>query len=344
MSYYADSGYSTLSRFEALQTPEQFKFYFHDDVFTAYDWTREPIESLQTIYRNRAQQIRDEYDHVILACSGGRDSTQVLESFFYNNIKIDEVLVVGATSQDPMLGSDKNHNGDLYHNILPLLARMNITPRFIDYSKLFDKPEQFTLVKQYGPDFFKEVNNCYYSPHNLFWYDLKRFIGASNDKRTAVVFGQDKPYFEYDAKTDRCYTEFNDISSSDYGGFSEDHNFKRVRFYTAQDTAQLISKQVHLVRRFFREQVGRTLSLERFNKNKWDIIVGLIYHPKQPLVHNSWKSKTGLISLRDTFILDHPESEIYKFMAETIKRIRRDLPPSKIAIPRFTTKRYYLEA
>ena len=47
------------------------RFYFHDHLFKKFDWTVEPDVSLQNLYKLRAQQIRDEYDYVILSFSGG---------------------------------------------------------------------------------------------------------------------------------------------------------------------------------------------------------------------------------------------------------------------------------
>ena len=48
---------------------------------------------LSLLYRERAQQLRDQYDYLIIAFSGGADSDTVLKTFLENNIKIDEVWV-----------------------------------------------------------------------------------------------------------------------------------------------------------------------------------------------------------------------------------------------------------
>ena len=88
-------------------------FYFYDEEFSKINWFIEPKDSLQTLYRKRAEQIRQDYEYVILAYSGGHDSTQVLETFYYNNIHINEILMVGAFSQDSYTGSDENHNAEI---------------------------------------------------------------------------------------------------------------------------------------------------------------------------------------------------------------------------------------
>ena len=64
---------------------------FNEAVFSSYNFTVEPTDSLQELYRQRAQQLRDHYDYIILMYSGGADSTNVLNSFIKNDILIDEV-------------------------------------------------------------------------------------------------------------------------------------------------------------------------------------------------------------------------------------------------------------
>ena len=64
---------------------------FNEAVYSSMDWTQEPVETLAELYRQRAQQLRDEYDHLVLWYSGGADSDNVLNSFIDNDIKLDEV-------------------------------------------------------------------------------------------------------------------------------------------------------------------------------------------------------------------------------------------------------------
>lgn len=47
--------------------------------------------SLNDLYRMRAQQLREQYDYLILAFSGGADSDNILQTFVDNNICLDEV-------------------------------------------------------------------------------------------------------------------------------------------------------------------------------------------------------------------------------------------------------------
>lgn len=61
--------------------------------FDDVNWT-EPTETFKELCKQRAQQIRDSYDYIILSFSGGSDSTTVLNTFLENNIYIDEILIL----------------------------------------------------------------------------------------------------------------------------------------------------------------------------------------------------------------------------------------------------------
>jgi hypothetical protein len=65
---------------------------FNDDAYSKVDWKVSSGLPLTEWYRQRALQLRAKYDYLILAFSGGGDSTNVLDSFVLNNIHIDEVV------------------------------------------------------------------------------------------------------------------------------------------------------------------------------------------------------------------------------------------------------------
>ena len=69
--YYMVGNFVTTSKFEALKKAHDkkindVKFHFHDDLFSQQDWTIEPPESLEELYRQRAEQLRNQYDYLIL--------------------------------------------------------------------------------------------------------------------------------------------------------------------------------------------------------------------------------------------------------------------------------------
>ena len=75
----------------ATQTNQDVSWNFNDETYSKIDWSIRPTESLAELYRQRAQQIRDEYDYVVLSFSGGADSHNILQTFLKNNIRLDEI-------------------------------------------------------------------------------------------------------------------------------------------------------------------------------------------------------------------------------------------------------------
>ena len=49
--------------------------------------------SVEAMYRQRALQLRESYDYLILNYSGGADSHNILATFLKNNIKLDHIFV-----------------------------------------------------------------------------------------------------------------------------------------------------------------------------------------------------------------------------------------------------------
>lgn len=73
--------------------PKDIKWVFNDDVYGKLDWKTPSSVPLTEWYRRRAQQLREKYNYLVLAFSGGGDSSNVLDSFVLNNIHLDEVVV-----------------------------------------------------------------------------------------------------------------------------------------------------------------------------------------------------------------------------------------------------------
>ena len=67
-------------------------YHYYDSVFQTVKWNNESTESLEQLYKKRAKQLRQKYNHLALLFSGGADSTNVLDSFLDNNISLDEII------------------------------------------------------------------------------------------------------------------------------------------------------------------------------------------------------------------------------------------------------------
>lgn len=325
------------TQLDAVASSKHCWFYFFDKEMASVPWKIEPSQTLDQLYKARAEYIRDTYKYVILCYSGGHDSTNILETFYYNNIHIDEILVVGALSQDSFKGSDENHNGELYKNVFPTLDKLNLPNTkitVVDYTTWFNDPNNFTTIQQYGNEWTKQIGG-FRSVHTLFWRDLKKFIGHSNSKETAYIMGTDKVNLVYESDQP-SFVRFNDLSFLDYGSNYEDENFKRVNFYSdAHPTATDITrKQAHIVNKF------KKLNLE--TGRPWaDVLNKLLYDLRHPLVYMSPKSIYTSISARDMFMLNAKNSEMYSMFAEGINTITKY--GSAKEKYHFWTRPYYIE-
>lgn len=327
MFYYNETTKNIFrTRFDAVVDSEPCLFYFFDKEFSQVNWQQNPTKSLSTLYLERAQHIRQDYEYVILAYSGGHDSSQVLETFYYNNIHIDEILLVGAFSQDSSSDSDENHNKEIYLQALPTLNKFhlpNTKVTQVDYTTYFNDINNFKLIEQYGSDWTKHIGS-YYSVHNLFWNNLKRFVGETNDKKTAVVFGGEKPNFQIHSVLGFAYTQFDDNSITSYGNFQKNENFNRINFFTSLETTELMRKQLHLILKFYIEKVviDKSITHEFFLKYYTEIIHKIIYNLKCPITYKSRKSSNNVLSLRDQYIVKDKNTPIYKIYQDGIKHMK----------------------
>ena len=233
------------------------KWNFNDDVFSAYDWSQEPVHSLVELYRQRAQQIRDSYDYVILWYSGGADSDNILHAFIDNNIALDEAACVVNIEAD----SNKNGylNGEIYNIAVHKIQAAQKTQPWLKHT-IID-------ICQATIDFYQSTRNHFDWVHRVSQY-INPNYGARSiivktqpdwmnritaGQRVAFIWGVDKPKIVDLGKTwmlifrdvldAACVTE-QQVNPTE-GQFDE-------IFYWTPDLPELIIKQAHVLKRFMK--------------------------------------------------------------------------------------------
>ena len=315
--YYFDDGSRFSSKIEALQyslkSQKNFRLYYFDEVFSSIDWSIEPSGNLQYHYKQQAQRIRDEYDYVVLCYSGGADSTNILETYVYNNIKLDKIVVVGALNEDSAKGDDKNHNGELYHNVFPYIKDLGLEhiTQICDYTTLFDKPENFS-VYEYGENWV-DIIGTRLSPHNWFWRDIHKHVVPSEwlGKRIAIIFGKDKP--KLTRHNDKFAFRFIDSVINNYGNIKTIDNCDRINFYWDPSYPLIIIKQMHILKAYFN-------SFKDINDTD-----KIVYNLKRPLVFKSPKSPFSYLSIRDNFLMNKKNSSIYQFYFNGMRYLNKKI-------------------
>lgn len=101
-------------------TKQPVKFVFNDQIYGGLDWSI-PIDTpLTDLYKNRAVQIRNAYDYIMVYFSGGIDSVTVLRSFIDNNIFVDEIVLLFPVGYHCDVNSSRvkyeNHFGEIEHS------------------------------------------------------------------------------------------------------------------------------------------------------------------------------------------------------------------------------------
>lgn len=351
MYYYATNTNIIFdNRYEAIKyytsTNNLVSFYFKDDQFSKVNWKIEPSESLEQLYKERAQFIRDNYEYVVLCFSGGIDSTNMLESFYYNGIHIDEIVSVGSFSQDKTKEIDINHNKEIYDNVIPLLNSFNLPntkKTLIDYTDYFRDLNNFSLYTKYGADYYKYIG-VYPSVTYLFWYDIGKFINPKG--KTAILLAAEKPYVRYDSELNSYFTHFDDASTFNYCDY-EFNNVFRINFYTDPLAEKLLRKQVHIIKNYYIaqnnfEKIEKELKIPKlYRKDYLSTITDLIYNVKNPLKYVAGKSSNQFLSCRDTYLTDNKNSDVYKLYISMLEKLKLDVDIKRLKYT-FATNRYYI--
>jgi hypothetical protein len=318
--FYTEDGTKFYSKLEAIEyskkNNQKLSFYFYDDVYSKVDWKKELKEDLSYYYKQQALRLREKYDYLILAYSGGYDSTNILETFVYNNIKLDKIIVVGAFSKDSEWGVDENHNGEIYHNAIPYLEQlglMNIT-EVIDYTKYL-KDEAFKELSVYklGPKWVYEIGS-FFSVHNFFWRDAEKIITPKewSEKKVGFILGLDKPQINQISEIeDKSIFSFTDAPVILYGNSRGYQNTERVRFYWDPEYTDLLIKQIQHLK-----------SNSCFGPNQ-KTSASFLYDLKNPLKFNSPKTGNVFWSLRDTYLSNEKNTELFQFYKNGLEELDR---------------------
>lgn len=325
--YYTKDKEVFYNRYDAIKSGKPVTFFFHEDVFSKVDWKKEPAAPLQQLYRERAEQIRRDYEYIILMYSGGIDSSNVLETFIKNDIPLDEIAMVGAFSQDTALCD--NNNSEIYKSALPILKEINPTNtkiRMADYTYNFNDPNKYSLLKKYGSDWVKHIGSYYSPQHICFWNDIRHHLDHGTSKKTAIIIANEKPFMYY--QNNVMYIYFIDSSFTSYANWQKEDNYERVNFYTSTESIDLMKKQYHSILNKFINLCffDKKISPETFMNNYISIAKKIIYNLDYPIKYSNGKSMSHVLSKRDEFLLNKKDSNIFRLFMDGIKK----LPPNHI--------------
>ena len=247
------------------------KFYYNDIAFSKLDWTVEPNIDISTLYKLRAQQLRDAYKYIIVSFSGGSDSTQVLHSFLKNDIFIDEIQIstmnkMASRLDKEMMIRDKDLSFFMEHEyaVLPMLRYAkekspNTKITIIDssdflYDQLtknkFDAMGNNPKTKHPFPRLTSAVGPTY------LWWNMYNSINVdrSKDKESVcIVRGMEKPILTIDNRN--VYFQFSDqpmLSTAAINKGEITKTYTIEDFFWSVDMPLIPIKQSHMIVKKFR--------------------------------------------------------------------------------------------
>jgi len=248
-------------RYATLIKNYNVNFHYFDNFYSSLSWNNEPNESLEELYKRRAQQLREKYDYIILAYSGGADSCNVLDSFLQNNIPLDDIVTtypVKAIEKlklyfDPKDTRASNLIFEYSHAAEPKLQEVAKHYPNTKISVLDHTDTAIDLLDSCKLHLMP-VSGIGASPSLAGHYLIAQKVKKYSEKgKTVLLTGVDKPRLGYNPLNKKFGVWFDDITLV-WGNYDKEaHNgFKPTteHFYYTLDMPELWQKQCHVLKRF----------------------------------------------------------------------------------------------
>jgi hypothetical protein len=261
--FKAGEHFKSYSQFEtqeyAAKTGNKIEWNFNDEFFSSIDWTVEPTESLKELYAERARQIRNKYDYLVLSFSGGSDSHNILSTCYENNIYIDEILTYH------FLDGVKDKFTPSASMLEVTLAAVPEAKKYLEkfpttIHRIIDGSE---IVKKYWQENINDLKfnflyygNFYVSPAPLVINNLPTILPeyqklTESGKKVCFIHGTDKPLIEVE-NGKWVFSFHSDIIGA---SFSTRRQFEKTPvhdefFYWDPAAWKILVKQAHVLRRY----------------------------------------------------------------------------------------------
>lgn len=285
--YYVVCGKKYYNKLEAFKVAFSQGYhphwYFHEDTFDSVDWTVEPDKDLKTLYADRAQQLRNKYNKLILSFSGGTDSSTVADTFVYNGIKLDYLLNRNLTDSLRLNGLEKHESN--MHNEPVLVAQ----PLYEQYRKI--QPDLKYVSWNYidrmvdfwnnTPDMDPYLWNSY-SPNTIIKDNILELFSHLENTSRCIIHAIDKPIIFY--INGRFYMTFQDNFVCHHAPSTTSFNEKAITtelFFWSKDSVELLKKQAHAMKKFFKCNPHLLSLISKFPYRKIDnyreIVAAAVY-------------------------------------------------------------------
>lgn len=264
----------SLALVETTRTGNKLEWNFHNELYSKCNWSKPIDTSLNDLYKQRALQLRNKYDYLVLYFSGGSDSTNILLTFLENNIFLDEIVMqIPEPDRKNLNGydiSERNMYGEIDHVAVPFLQSLtnkinsNTKIRFQDFSKsltdLLSRDDWFEtnpLGTSMAVGLIGRQNSAMFEPHIL---NL-----CNSGKKCCQILGIDKPLVLYDQG--KYFAYFTDSSAFHTAPISLNHKeiyhslYVTEFFYWTPDMPEIVIKQA--------QEIKKQCEIDTFKKFLW---------------------------------------------------------------------------
>ena len=304
---------------EATKTNSYPNWNFSDDVFSLVDWSSGHCPDIRLLYQQRARQLREKYDYLVLSYSGGSDSWTMLQGFLTANQKVDEILVRWPFKATNDLFT-VNRNSDASNilsewelNIKPdldYIARVHPDIKITVYDWSDDINTE--LVEEDWVNINDHMNPGVFRKFNVYGEKERQMLDAG--KKTAIVWGVDKPQVRYlDGKLHLYFLD--KLVNNRCASVRDDRTAEL--FYWTPDMPEIVHGQARMLYEYFAghpEQVhlteweGRTPE----SKREYDKLIRSIVYPDwNPAKFQADKPKSMVWNGCDAWMFSELKSHRY---------------------------------
>lgn len=333
ISYYLCDGIKFHSKINALIYSQTMKkpinwIFGLDEVYSKYAWDIEPPESLDELYDRRARELREKYDYILLAYSGGADSHNMLMSFYRQGLHVDEVVTTHVDKAGNKLSdySGNNFSPENLHAeyVLTTIPKLQWIHDNMPATKITSLDMSDTVLNAFdGVDdeswVLKKYNLLNIYNHRFDYFSKKECLQTFDaGKKIGYVLGIDKP--KTFIKNNLFYISFSDaaLASSSNVEFNHDYtNFHTECFYWSDTTAPMICKQAYVIKSYLEKNRGRRY----FWDKGYTVEIGRTLHEQWlgNIIYTTWDS-----SFQVTKSLSAWNNEFDYWWFESIKNTRAE--------------------
>lgn len=334
--YYTVGNYAFNYKINALEyaTRENLpvEWNFNTELFKSLNWRQSTNTSLTELYKLRAQQLRNQYDYLALAFSGGSDCYTVLKVFLDNNIKLDEIICDWSISATEKLPVSYNQSAENYVSewalaIKPMLEYVG--RRYPDIKiTVSDSTETLTME-----DF---EDTCTITQHHNY-ISVKRYrkiadrLKELNSRypKVALMLGTEKPRLTIDRNV---LTLFFSDAHCWFKSDITDYERNAEYFFWSADMPEIMIEQAHVIYKYLQANASSRILFqsplwpedqrEVYQHNQLELIKTLIYPYWDPRVFQAVKGSSPIYNPQYSYLFEHRDSiEVQSWESSVNSRI-----------------------